>query len=176
MAERSNGYHRPPPRNDLPRVKGDLERYNLADLWQDHWGRFKGSRKRIAEAGKLRRGEIRPHVPADIEQADAFRVTIPHGTLMIQNIIQYGTRKQPGIRRPSGPGPQATRLADKIEHWIGSPGQGRCAERATQQRRGAVGELLGARRQRRRVRPARAAGAGPLVAPVAVCRGRSGLP
>ena len=123
MAER-NGYHRPPPRNDLPRVKGDLERYNLADLWQDHWGRFKGSRRRIAEAGKLRRGEIRPHVPADIENADAFRITIPHGTLMIQNIIQYGTRKQPGIRRPSGPGPQATRLADKIEHWIGTPGKG----------------------------------------------------
>jgi hypothetical protein len=111
-------------RNDLPTVEGGLDRYNLAELWNDHYVRFRSSRKRIAEVGKLRRGEIKPHVPADIENGDAFRITIPHGTLMVQNIIQYLTRKQPGVRRPSGPGPLATRLADKIEHFLGAPGKG----------------------------------------------------
>lgn len=105
-------------------------RYNLADLWKSEYGRFRKSRKRIAEAGQLRRNEIRPHVPADIENADAFRIQIPHSLLLVQNIIQYLTRKQPGIRRPAGAGPMATRLSDKIEKWLGAPSKG-----------GALGEL-----------------------------------
>jgi hypothetical protein len=115
---------RKPARDNLPQVKGDLDRLNLSELWNAHYARFRHSRRRIAEAGKLRRGETRPHVPADIENADGFRVVIPHGILMVQNIIQYGTRKQPGIRRNSGPGPLATRLSDKVEHWLGAPGKG----------------------------------------------------
>jgi hypothetical protein len=113
-----------------PAVGADHRGYNLADLWRTEYTRFRKSRKRIAEAGQLRRGEILPHVPSDIENADAFRVTIPHALLMVQNIIQYLTRKQPGIRRPSGASPMATRLSDKIEHWLGEPNKG-----------GALGEL-----------------------------------
>jgi hypothetical protein len=111
-------------------VVGDRRPYNLGDLWRTQYVRFRNSRRRIAESGKLRRGEIRPHVPQDIENADAFRVMIPHQLLMVQNIIQYLTRKQPGIRRPSGPGPMATRMSDKIEAWLGAPHKG-----------GALGEL-----------------------------------
>lgn len=121
---------RKPARDGLPQVKGDLDRYNLSDLWTTQYARFRRSRRNIAEVGKLRRGEIRPHVPPDIENADGFRITIPHGTLMVQNIIQYLTRKQPAIRRNSGPGPLATRLSDKIEHFLGAPNKG-----------GALGEL-----------------------------------
>src|SRR5215216_2923109 len=113
-----------PTRGGLPTVKGDLDRYNLSDLWNTYYPKFRVSRNRIAQAGRLRRGEIRPHVPPDIENSDGFRITVPHGTLMVQNIIQYLTRKQPGVRRPSGPGPMATRLADKIEHFLGAPGKG----------------------------------------------------
>ncbi len=109
---------------------GDSRPYDLADLWKTQYARFRRSRRRIAEAGKLRRNEVEPHVPADIENADAFKVTIPHSLLMVQNIIQYLTRKQPGIRRLSGPGPVATRLSDKVEHWLGAPNKG-----------GALGEL-----------------------------------
>jgi hypothetical protein len=108
----------------------DIRGYDLSDLWKSNYARFRKSRKRIAEAGQLRRGEIRPHVPPDIENADAFRVTIPHSLLMVQNIIQYLVRKQPGIRRPSKAGPVATRLSDKVEHWLGAPGKS-----------GALGEL-----------------------------------
>lgn len=108
----------------------DSNTYSLADLWRSEYGRFRNSRARIAQAGRLRRGEIQPHIPPDIENADGFRVTVPHSLLMVQNIIQYLTRKQPGIRRPSMAGPQATRTADKIEHWLGKPQQG-----------GALGEL-----------------------------------
>ena len=118
------------PRGGLPVVKGDLNRYSLSDLWNAHYARFRASRKRIAEAGKLRRGELRPHVPPDVVNPDAFRIQIPHGILMVQNIVQYLVRKQPGIRRNSGPGPLATRLSDKIEHWLGAPNKG-----------GALGEL-----------------------------------
>ena len=106
-----------------PSPPSGLERYNLSDLWTAQYERFRKSRERISKAGELRRGEVRPHVPQDIEQSDAFRITIPHGTLMVQNIIQYGARKTPGIRRASGPGPQATRLASKIEKWLGAPGK-----------------------------------------------------
>src|SRR5690349_9174612 len=105
---------RPIP-DTLPQVQGDLDRLNLSQLWTDTYSKFRGSRRRIAETGRLKRGEIRPHVPADVENADAFRITIPHGILMVQNIVQYLTRKQPSIRRDSGPGPLATRLSDKIE-------------------------------------------------------------
>jgi len=104
-------------------VASDARTLDLGDLWKDNYARFRRSRRRIAEAGQLRRNEIRPHVPLDIENADAFRVTIPHSMLMVQNIIQYLVRKKPGVRRPSGPGPMATRLADKVEHWLGAPGK-----------------------------------------------------
>jgi hypothetical protein len=115
---------RKPARDGLPQVKDDLDRYNLSELWTAHYARFRHSRRRIAEAGKLRRGETRPHVPTDIENADGFRVVIPHGTLMVQNIVQFLVRKQPGIHRNSGPGPLATRLSDKVEHWLGAPTKG----------------------------------------------------
>ncbi len=98
--------------------------YSLADLWQSEYARFRASRSRVAQCGRLRRNEILPHVPTDIDNADAFRVTVPHALLMVQNIIQYLTRKQPGVRRPSMAGPMATRLADKIEHWLGAPSGG----------------------------------------------------
>lgn len=104
--------------------------YSLADLWRSEYSRFRNSRNRVAQAGRLRRNEILPHVPADIENADGFRITVPHALLMVQNIINYLTRKQPGIRRPSMAGPMATRTADKIEHWLGAPQKG-----------GALGEL-----------------------------------
>lgn len=103
---------------------------NLGDLWRAQYSRFRGSRRRIAQAGRLRRGEILPHVPSNIENADAFRVQIPHQLLMVQNIIQYLTRKQPGVRRPSGAGPASQRTASKIEKWLGAPHKG-----------GALGEL-----------------------------------
>jgi hypothetical protein len=113
-----------PVKSGLPEVAADLDRYSLAQLWDDEYPRFRNSRARIAQAAKLRRNEIRPHVPDDFANVDAFRITIPHGLLMVQNIIQYLTRKQPGVRRPSGPGPMSTRLSDKIEKWLGSPGKG----------------------------------------------------
>jgi hypothetical protein len=105
-----------------PAVAG--ERYNLAELWNDTYAKFRGSRRRIAESNKLKRNEVKPHVPLDVENSDSFRITIPHGVLMVQNIVQYLTRKQPAIRRPGMPGPVATRMSDKVEHWLGAPAKG----------------------------------------------------
>lgn len=116
---------RPPVSPELTTATAvENRRYNLADLWRSQYQRFRKSRQRIADARKLRRGETKPHVPSDFDNADAFKIQIPHAFLMEQNIIQYLTRKQPGVRRPSGPGPLATRLSDKIEHWLGAPAKG----------------------------------------------------
>jgi hypothetical protein len=98
--------------------------YDLAALWDQEYPRFRQSRRRIAEAGRLRRGEIKPHVPSDIDNADAFRIVIPHATMLGQSIIQYLTRKSPSVQRDSGPGPMAQRVASKIEHYLGQPGRG----------------------------------------------------
>ena len=72
------------------------------------------------QAAKIRRNDIRPHVPQDVDNSDAFRITIPHGLLMTQNIIQYLTRKQPAVRRPSGPGPMARDIL--VNDSAGGPG------------------------------------------------------
>ncbi len=105
-------------------------RFNLADYWSQHYGRFRTSRERVELCGLLRRNEDPPAVPQDMDNADAFRITTPFGSKIVMDVLQTLTAKVPDIKRNSGPGPMAERLAEKVEHFLGRSGKA-----------GALGEL-----------------------------------
>ena len=105
-------------------------RFNLASFWQEHYDTFRASRERVELCGILRRNEDQPIVPSDMDNADAFRITTPFGPKIVFDTLQTFTAKVPDIKRNSGPGPMAERLAEKVEHFLGRSGKA-----------GALGEL-----------------------------------
>jgi hypothetical protein len=118
------------PSNPQTETVANGQRFDLSQYWTQHYERFRTSRERVQLCGLLRRNEDLPYVPNDMDSSDAFRVLTPLGPKLVQDVLQNFTAKLPDIKRQSGPGPMAERMAEKIEHFLGRSG-----------RAGAMGEL-----------------------------------
>lgn len=92
---------------------------DLATLWTSEWSKFARSRQRIATCGQWRRNEIEPHVPPDwADNPDAFKVILPHASLLSLHTASFLGRKRPAYRRAHDETQKGEATSSKIEKWL----------------------------------------------------------
>lgn len=92
---------------------------DLHALWTAEYGRFSSSRALIETCAAWARGTVEPHVPANWQAPEKFRVTLPHAVTLGQDVAAFVGRKQPAPKRiPLGAGTKAAKAASTVEEWL----------------------------------------------------------